>query len=465
MKQPKVARRCVTVCVWSRLVSYPLLACYCVGGIPVVDAAPVAMRLVHVVVLALPVRIATQHVCCCSVPSSTGGAIQHKIVSGCSTARCGSSLIACAECTSTFSEGCSFCGMPQHKTCGTVTACADWCAASVTACDHIACSGCTKCVAEEEREAATTAASTQQLNGAVDSGVSRPKLRCTYWWCDAHPSPWERKCVFESCAGCPSCGHTEGAAQDRASLITSDLEEAFAHYGFTSTLPLLDVRYDNSRNIIEGERSHFVKGDDTIRRAPAITWDANAVPKGIVVFMDLDAGGRSSGDGRLPGPLGPALAGLWAGCAGGSLARCQVRIVPYTAPHPPRGTHRFAFVLLRQEFTWVRDVFETFVPKHNQEIPAIELMKWNFTRFLESNWPNWRRSNSPPAVAYNFFYLSGTDREKFLDPTRFPPWELPPAPPPPTLARAWARPPPPSISPPPLDWWGGNNDGKRPWEH
>lgn len=430
------------------------------------------LRPIHLLAAMLPAASA-QAGCCCAVPSA-GNTLQHKVVSGCATAKCGGALLAACDkaCKGSekHGEACAFCSLSQHRTCGTSSACADFCAGP-KGCDYLACSGCSKC----KQEAMKNAAQEQQQKEDSKKAVTGSEASCVYWWCEAHPSPWTRKCSFDSCSGCTACGGDGGAASSGGTAsdgptVTSDLEAAFATFGFPMPLPLLKVEFANGYEQVMGEKTHFIKDDDALRKPPAISWDAAKVPKGIVVMMDLDAGGRNGADGAAPGPLGPAIQGLWVGCTGGSIGHCQYNIVPYSAPHAAKGTHRCTFMLLNQQHTFVRDIFEHYTPKHNEDPPPTAVIKWNFPRFLKGNWPDWKQGSeaNSPLIAYNFFYFSGSISERDLDPKRQPPWIDPPAMPPPWSPSPPPPPPEPPLPPPqsPKFWWGDQReDTKKPWEH
>ena len=215
-------------------------------------------------------------------------------------------------------------------------------------------------------------------------------------------------------------------------------------------LPLLDVSYSQSETVFGattryGRMDNDRRGGDLyiIEHAPSITWDAAQVERGLVVMMDLDAGGRTSADGATPGMLGPYVLGLWTDCAGGSIRNCR-QMVPYRPPDVRQGTNRIAFLLFRQPAaTWVRGI-------------SMRPFVFDMLNYLSANYP----PGSSPAVSYNFFYLSGSMEEVSLDPKRQPPWNDPPPPAPPRPPPS----PPPGPNPPAQTWWGGT-ETKRPWEH
>lgn len=246
----------------------------------------------------------------------------------------------------------------------------------------------------------------------------------------------------------------------RLTADTSDLEPFFATAG-VPPLPLLDVEYSREEGLVLGAPTRYARiGDDTkgrgdmylLERAPRISWDASSTERGLVLMMDLDAGGRASADGSRPGPDGPWVHALWSDCTGGSLAHCR-NLLRYSPPDVRQGTNRICFLLLRQPAaTWVRGV-------------SMRPFALNLTDFLRANYPE-AASRAHPALAYSFYYLSGSEEESELDPRRYPPWDVPP-PPSPALP-PWREPtrpsPPPSPKPPALTWWGGS-ETRRPWEH
>ena len=270
---------------------------------------------------------------------------------------------------------------------------------------------------------------------------------------------WDRKCVFNECNGCDECRNFRFPSAPpsiplRLTADTTDLEPFFATFGVAAP-PLLDVAFTR-QDVLLGDTSRYARmasdklgGDMHIFwKAPSITWDAKHVPRGLVMMMDLDAGGRASADGAVPGSLGPYVQALWSGCTGGSVTNCHP-LLRYEPPDVRQGTDRIVFVLFHQPAAvWVRGV-------------SMRPFVLNMSDFLLANYPPDDRA----VVAYNFFYLSGSEGESELNPRRFPPWETPPPPPPkPPPYRTPDSPhPPPSPKPPVYTWWNGT-ETKPPWE-
>ena len=392
--------------------------------------------------------VRAQQGCCCAVAraESVLQNVHEKLVSGCARARCNGEMVLCSACNAHDNDqGCRFCGLPATKTCGKA-ACDDWCLTTnaASACSYLMCAGCSIC----------------DSKSAASPPAAAPP-RCETWWCGMHPAVWNRKCLFSECGACPECRafrfpSAPPSTPRRLSADTTDLEPFFATHG-VAPLPLLDVSYSREE-VLYGSptRYCFIAGDSKggdmhiVQHAPTIRWDVSVADRALVFMMDLDAGGRASADGAQPGPLGPYVLAIWTDCTGGSLAHCR-QLLPYRPPNVRQGTNRIAFLQLRQVSNWVRGV-------------AARPFKLNLTDFLSVNYPQ-----TPPSsvvLAYNFFYLSGSEEESDLDPQRQPPWdEPPPSPPPPPPWRTPDSPsPPPPPEPPTQTWWGGN-EIKRPWEH
>lgn len=285
-----------------------------------------------------------------------------------------------------------------------------------------------------------------------------------------HPSVWSHKCIFKECGGCVECRSFRGPSAPPSIPLhltadTSDLEPFFASFG-VARLPLLAVEYTQEEKVLGAltrytrESDKFGGGEDMLqlRHAPKITWNGRLVERGMVIMMDIDAGGRASVDGAQPGALGPYVQAVWTECTGGTVEQCRKpHMLPYHAPDVRQGTDRIAFLLLRQpKVTWLRGLSKT---------PFV----LNLTAFLHDNYDDDARRSA--AVAWNFFYLSGSEPERDLNPRRWPPWdEPPPLPPPlpPWRAPDGPSPPPqkPAPAPPEKTWWGGFGDiDKRAWEH
>ena len=402
----------------------------------------------------IPISDAQQHAgCCCATPgeATTARTVNEKFVASCRSAQCNGVVRQCGNCRSAdVDEACRFCSLPAHKMCPSA-ACADWCHSSQAsrACGLLACAGCQECGVGE------------------DVAPPPPPPRCETRWCKDHPAFWSRKCLFEECGACAECQiyHRPPPPPVIQTADLADIVPFFRSFGI-GQLPPLDVIYTrgNKKETVMGSQTQYARDEDrddggmdlrVLGQAPMIKWNPSKLDKGIVLMMDIDQGGRSAADGATPGQFGPFVHGLWLDCLGGSTDRCR-KLVPYSSPDVRKGTNRIVFLLLRPPIsTMVRGV-------------STRPFQLNLATFLRENYS---REGPMPAVAVNFFYLSGTVDERKKDPRRWPPWDMPP-PPPPTLP-PYTVPlmsPPPPMPPPPLPpyktWWGDEGGGhKAPWEH
>ena len=109
--------------------------------------APVHPRSLSLLLLVFVQAVRGQQGCCCAVPraASVLHNIHEKTVSGCARAQCNGVVVQCSSCNAyNMGEGCRFCQLPTHKSCGKLT-CADWCASSPKPCAYDDCSGCEDC--------------------------------------------------------------------------------------------------------------------------------------------------------------------------------------------------------------------------------------------------------------------------------------------------------------------------------
>ena len=104
--------------------------------------------------------------------------------------------------------------------------------------------------------------------------------------------------------------------------------------------------------LFENEKRHKPM-NVVLAKEPRITWGnrrgENRVKCGMVLFVDLDAGGRSKSGNSAPGRFGPFVHSLWTHCKGGSLNASTCRAVkPYLAPGcTDTPGNRYAFLLFR----------------------------------------------------------------------------------------------------------------------
>ncbi len=131
--------------------------------------------------------------------------------------------------------------------------------------------------------------------------------------------------------------------------------------------------------------SHYLKSRDTfLQSRPLASWGDDGHMY-CIVAVDLDAPepAHSHEQGAV-GRSSPWLHWLVTDCPGGSTAAGK-ELVEYDGPTPPRATHRYVFVLLRQtaELT----------------VPSFVRPNWSLKQFLETN------SKSLTPTAANFFYV------------------------------------------------------------
>lgn len=169
-----------------------------------------------------------------------------------------------------------------------------------------------------------------------------------------------------------------------------DLKDAVAYLGACGVaaagLPLLGVKFGKTE--IKGAASRYSKKavGKALDKPPKVTWDPK-LGTCTLVYLDPDAPDRDGDDGTRAGVNGPWLHWLVTECEGGQPTSGKEH-VRHMGPAPPRGTHRYIFVLFQQE--------------KGVKIPCgIERQKWDFKAFVEAN-----RGVLRPA-ALNFFYCNG----------------------------------------------------------
>ena len=122
-----------------------------------------------------------------------------------------------------------------------------------------------------------------------------------------------------------------------------------------AALPTLTVTYAN-HDVVPGE--HFQSSRDAfvLNPPPAVSWSAIRPPLDptkhrAVIMFDPDAPEPAPGDGATPGANAPYLHAVWT-THGGNAATAPLAVprlaVPYEPPAPPKGTHRYVFVLFEQ---------------------------------------------------------------------------------------------------------------------
>eukprot|EP00746_Dinoflagellata_sp_MGD_P023450 gnl/MRDRNA2_/MRDRNA2_154946_c0_seq1.p1 gnl/MRDRNA2_/MRDRNA2_154946_c0~~gnl/MRDRNA2_/MRDRNA2_154946_c0_seq1.p1 ORF type:complete len:170 (+),score=39.16 gnl/MRDRNA2_/MRDRNA2_154946_c0_seq1:2-511(+) len=158
--------------------------------------------------------------------------------------------------------------------------------------------------------------------------------------------------------------------------------------GIPTDLPKLEVKF-GSISILGG--SQFAKGQKLHQRKPHVLFDTS-LGKCTLVCVDPDAPDRE-GDGSGPGMFGPWLHWLVTDAEGDHDSGNE--IVEYMGPAPPRGNHRYIFVLFQQ----TADVV--------QNPSGVERKQWDFPGFLKAN-PGLK------PVASNFFYARAKEDRKEL---------------------------------------------------
>ena len=169
-----------------------------------------------------------------------------------------------------------------------------------------------------------------------------------------------------------------------------DVDVFFAPRGLPTGLPLLRVAYDGGRVLLRGGGNPRNNSADAfLGQVPSVTWDATRIATAMVVFIDLDCGGRRRVDSE-PGSCGPALHSMWSDCSGGNLNGCRT-VVPYRPPGVGRGTNRYVWLMLEQPVPLAR----SSLPVRPRSVPS-----WDLVSFLKLN-PKLQLS------AYNLMHVTG----------------------------------------------------------
>eukprot|EP00930_Biecheleria_cincta_P058226 TRINITY_DN44085_c0_g1_i1.p1 TRINITY_DN44085_c0_g1~~TRINITY_DN44085_c0_g1_i1.p1 ORF type:complete len:182 (-),score=23.53 TRINITY_DN44085_c0_g1_i1:256-744(-) len=158
-----------------------------------------------------------------------------------------------------------------------------------------------------------------------------------------------------------------------------DAELYLSHLGIPRGLPKLDVRFGS--RIINGSASQFKKADGFHQRAPEVNF-SESWGQCCLLLLDPDAPDRS-GDGSRPGKFGPWLHWLVADCRANATSGHE--LTTYMGPAPPKGNHRYIFILFQQ----------------SGEVACVseDRKAWDFPAFMKAN-----PGLSPAAI--NFFYVS-----------------------------------------------------------
>jgi hypothetical protein len=118
----------------------------------------------------------------------------------------------------------------------------------------------------------------------------------------------------------------------------ADLPELSVHYGDTA---LHGQHFVNVRN---GRRPK----NSLLARTPTVTWDTSSTHCGLLLFVDIDAGGGSVSN-RSAGHNGPFVHALWTHCKEGFDAGANCRVAKKY--QPPGNTdaipNRYAYILFR----------------------------------------------------------------------------------------------------------------------
>jgi phosphatidylethanolamine-binding protein (PEBP) family uncharacterized protein len=127
---------------------------------------------------------------------------------------------------------------------------------------------------------------------------------------------------------------------------------------------------------------------------PSVTWDQTTVPNGTVVLIDPDAPDRNA-DPSKPGTYGPWLHWLVTGCELGAAGNTCTTIRRLEGPAPPKGNHRYIFVLFKQTGAHPDSKLchaATVVATHRLvagdkpvQFDTVERSKWPFGAFLSAN--------------------------------------------------------------------------------
>lgn len=138
---------------------------------------------------------------------------------------------------------------------------------------------------------------------------------------------------------------------------------------------------------IHGSLSQFKKSDRFLQVKPEVSWNA-ALGTCTLVAIDPDAPDRDGDDGTRAGAFGPWLHWLASECEGGMTISGKQH-VSYMGPAPPRGNHRYIFVLF-QQLGGVKLA------------GGIQRKQWDLEGFVTAN------RGVLKAAAVNFYYCSST---------------------------------------------------------
>lgn len=122
-------------------------------------------------------------------------------------------------------------------------------------------------------------------------------------------------------------------------------------FGMEKLKPL-DVRFGEDLRLT-GDSHIFNQNDADFKvwkqaKSPTVSWSLPAGTLAMVLFLDLDAGGRPATDDQA-GRLGPYVHSLWADCDGDSLESCKQVVRPYKAPgNSAAAPNRYTYLLLQQ---------------------------------------------------------------------------------------------------------------------
>lgn len=146
-------------------------------------------------------------------------------------------------------------------------------------------------------------------------------------------------------------------AATRGALLLAFATRAFATDGMgpielylrqfgVPQLPKLAVSYADQA--LHGEALHFylIPSRTLLSRMPTVTWDGATTECAMLLFFDIDCGGRPAND-TDAGSKGPYVHSLWINCKHGNAATCNA-IKPYKAPGNSRPVpNRYTWMLLR----------------------------------------------------------------------------------------------------------------------
>jgi hypothetical protein len=137
----------------------------------------------------------------------------------------------------------------------------------------------------------------------------------------------------------------------RAEMHLAPLDAYLHHFDGMGNLPVLDVRYGDA--VVQGQLFVNRKGrpkNKVLLQIPTVTWDPSSLPCGLLLFIDLDAGGYTA-PGTSAGKYGPFVHALWSHCKGGFNAgkSCNTRTKYLPPGHMGAVPNRYAFILFRHD--------------------------------------------------------------------------------------------------------------------